>query len=42
MFAETDVWVLADEWGPEKVVQVYDPGNGMSGVLGGQHRRRTR
>jgi glutamate dehydrogenase (NAD(P)+) len=31
--AETDVWILADEWGPEKVLQVYDPDTGMRGVL---------
>ncbi|MEM2521352.1 MAG: Glu/Leu/Phe/Val dehydrogenase, partial [Candidatus Caldarchaeum sp.] len=28
-----DVWSLADEWGPEKVVFVYDPDTGMRGVL---------
>ncbi len=28
-----DVWSLADEWGPEKVVFAYDPDTGMRGVL---------
>jgi len=28
-----DVWSMADEWGPEKVVQVYDPDTGAQGVL---------
>jgi glutamate dehydrogenase (NAD(P)+) len=30
---EIDVWSMGDEWGPEKVVQVYDPETGMQGVL---------
>ncbi|MEM4172736.1 MAG: Glu/Leu/Phe/Val dehydrogenase [Candidatus Caldarchaeum sp.] len=30
---DTDVWRLADEWGPEKVVLAYDPDTGMRGVL---------
>jgi len=33
MFDERDVWSLADEWGPEKVVYAYDPDTGMHGVL---------
>ncbi|MDW8063892.1 MAG: Glu/Leu/Phe/Val dehydrogenase dimerization domain-containing protein, partial [Candidatus Caldarchaeum sp.] len=32
-FSETDVWSLADEWGPEKVVFAYDPDTAMRGVL---------
>ncbi len=28
-----DAWDLADEWGPEKVIQVYDPHTKMQGVL---------
>lgn len=31
--SETDVWSLADEWGPEKVVLAYDPDTNMRGVL---------
>jgi len=27
------VWEESDEWGPEKVLQVYDPDTGMKGVL---------
>ena len=27
------VWEGTDEWGPEKVLQVYDPDSGMKGVL---------
>jgi glutamate dehydrogenase (NAD(P)+) len=27
------VWEETDEWGPEKVLQVYDPDTGMKGVL---------
>lgn len=27
------VWEGTDEWGPEKVLQVYDPDTGMKGVL---------
>lgn len=30
---EYDVWKLADEWGPEKVVLTYDPETGMRGIL---------
>jgi glutamate dehydrogenase (NAD(P)+) len=30
---EIDVWSMGDEWGPEKVIQVYDPDTGMQGVL---------
>jgi len=30
---DVDVWSLADEWGPEKVIQVYDPHTKMQGVL---------
>uniref|UniRef100_A0A7C5U6E5 Glutamate dehydrogenase n=1 Tax=Caldiarchaeum subterraneum TaxID=311458 RepID=A0A7C5U6E5_CALS0 len=30
---DSDVWRLADEWGPEKVVLAYDPDTGMRGVL---------
>ena len=26
-------WQEMDEWGPEKVLQVYDPDTGMKGVL---------
>ena len=26
-------WSERDEWGPEKVLQVYDPDTGMEGVL---------
>ena len=26
-------WEEIDEWGPEKVLQVYDPDTGMKGVL---------
>ncbi|GBC70232.1 Glutamate dehydrogenase [archaeon HR01] len=33
MYSETDVWRLADDWGPEKVVLAYDPDTGMRGVL---------
>ena len=29
----TSVWDEIDEWGPEKVLQVYDPDTGMKGVL---------
>jgi glutamate dehydrogenase (NAD(P)+) len=29
----TSVWKEIDEWGPEKVLQVYDPDTGMKGVL---------
>jgi len=32
-YPEYDVWRHADEWGPEKVILVYDPDNGMRGVL---------
>jgi glutamate dehydrogenase (NAD(P)+) len=27
------VWDKIDEWGPEKMLQVYDPDTGMKGVL---------
>ena len=30
---ESYKWVDIDEWGPEKVLQVYDPDTGMKGVL---------
>ncbi len=30
---DIDVWSMGDEWGPEKVVQVYDPDTRMQGVL---------
>jgi len=30
---DIDVWSMGDQWGPEKVVQVYDPDTGMQGVL---------
>jgi glutamate dehydrogenase (NAD(P)+) len=26
-------WPEVDEWGPEKILQVYDPDTGMKGVL---------
>ncbi len=29
----TSAWEEIDEWGPEKILQVYDPGTGMKGVL---------
>lgn len=29
----TSAWEEIDEWGPEKVLQVYDPDTGMKGVL---------
>ena len=29
----TSAWGEIDEWGPEKVLQVYDPDTGMKGVL---------
>jgi glutamate dehydrogenase (NAD(P)+) len=29
----TSAWEEMDEWGPEKVLQVYDPDTGMKGVL---------
>ncbi len=28
-----DLWSLADEWGPEKIILVYDPDTKMRGVL---------
>ncbi len=28
----TTVWEENDEWGPQKVLQVYDPDTGMKGV----------
>jgi glutamate dehydrogenase (NAD(P)+) len=27
------VWEKIDEWGPEKILQVYDPDTGMKEVL---------
>lgn len=33
MLKLTSVWEEIDEWGPEKVLQVYDPDTGMKGVL---------
>jgi len=30
---EIDAWSFSDEWGPEKVIQVYDVNTGMKGVL---------
>lgn len=30
---ESYKWSEMDEWGPEKVLQVYDPDTGMKGVL---------
>ena len=30
---ESSGWSEIDEWGPEKVLQVYDPDTGMKGVL---------
>jgi len=30
---KVDVWSFADEWGPEKVIQVYDVATRMRGVL---------
>lgn len=29
----TSAWEEIDEWGPEKILQVYDPDTGMKGVL---------
>jgi glutamate dehydrogenase (NAD(P)+) len=29
----SSAWEEMDEWGPEKVLQVYDPDTGMKGVL---------
>ena len=29
----TSAWEEIDEWGPEKVLQVFDPYTGMKGVL---------
>jgi glutamate dehydrogenase (NAD(P)+) len=29
----TSAWEEIDEWGPEKVLQVYDPDTGMKGIL---------
>ncbi|MFB5600508.1 MAG: Glu/Leu/Phe/Val dehydrogenase [Nitrososphaeraceae archaeon] len=29
----TSAWEETDEWGPEKILQVYDPDTGMKGVL---------
>jgi len=33
ILAKVDVWSFVDEWGPEKVVQVYDEATRMKGVL---------
>ena len=33
ILAKVDVWSFVDEWGPEKVVQVYDAATRMKGVL---------
>jgi len=33
LFQLTSVWEELDEWGPEKVLQVYDPDTNMKGVL---------
>ncbi len=32
--SSSSAWEEIDEWGPEKVLQVYDPDTGMKGVLG--------
>jgi glutamate dehydrogenase (NAD(P)+) len=32
-WSTTSAWEEMDEWGPEKVLQVYDPDTGMKGVL---------
>ncbi|MGH9974626.1 MAG: hypothetical protein ACRD8Z_02155 [Nitrososphaeraceae archaeon] len=29
----SSTWEEMDEWGPEKVLQVYDPDTGMKGIL---------
>ena len=29
----SSLWDGTDEWGPEKVLQVYDPDTGMKGIL---------
>jgi glutamate dehydrogenase (NAD(P)+) len=31
--SSSSVWEEMDEWGPEKVLQVYDPDTGMKGIL---------
>ena len=31
--SEPYTWSEMDEWGPEKVIQVYDPGTSMKEVL---------
>jgi glutamate dehydrogenase (NAD(P)+) len=31
--SESSAWEEMDEWGPEKVLQVYDPDTGMKGIL---------
>ena len=31
--SSASAWEEIDEWGPEKVLQVYDPDTGMKGVL---------
>jgi len=28
-----NISAFCDEWGPEKVIQVYDPQTGMTGIL---------
>jgi len=33
ILAKVDAWSFVDEWGPEKVVQVYDAATRMKGVL---------
>src|SRR5918993_2997344 len=33
MRSPSSAWEEMDEWGPEKVLQVYDPDTGMKGVL---------
>ena len=32
-FSSSSAWEEMDEWGPEKVLQVYDPDTGMKGIL---------
>ncbi|MCX6820407.1 MAG: Glu/Leu/Phe/Val dehydrogenase [Candidatus Aenigmarchaeota archaeon] len=33
MDAKTDCWIAYDEFGPEKIVEVYDPATGMRGFV---------
>jgi glutamate dehydrogenase (NAD(P)+) len=33
ILGKVDVWSFVDEWGPEKVIQVYDAATSMKGVL---------